>query len=62
MSERPIIKAIVRALVLATISELGVSGPAAVGRVMGAIMKTRKDEVDSVLVKRVAEAALGAEG
>ena len=47
-----------RALVVATIAELGVSGPAAVGRVMGAFMKTRKDEVDSVLVKRLVEEAL----
>jgi uncharacterized protein YqeY len=47
-----------RALVRATIAELGVSGPSAVGRVMGAIMKTRRDEVDSTLVKRVVEEEL----
>ena len=47
-----------RALVRTVIGELGVSGPSAVGRVMGAIMKTRRDEVDSVLVKRVVEEEL----
>jgi hypothetical protein len=47
-----------RILVREAIAELGVNGPAAVGRVMGAVMKTRKDEVDSALVRRIAEEEL----
>jgi uncharacterized protein YqeY len=47
-----------RALVRETVASLGVSGPSAVGRVMGAIMKAHKDEVDSSLVKRVVEEEL----
>lgn len=47
-----------RALVRETIASLGVSGPSAVGRVMGAIMKAHKDEVDAAIVKRLVEEAL----
>jgi len=47
------------ALVLATISELGVAGdPKAAGRVIGQIMKSHKDEVDGGLVNRLVAAAL----
>jgi len=47
-----------RALVQATIAELGATALNQVGRVMGAIMKGHKDEVDSALVKRIAEEEL----
>ena len=47
-----------RALVRETIASLGVSGPSAVGRVMGALMKAHKDRLDSVLTKRVVEQEL----
>jgi len=47
------------ALVLATISELGVAGdPKAAGRVIGQIMRNHKDEVDGGLVNRLVAAAL----
>jgi uncharacterized protein YqeY len=46
-------------LVSAAISELGVAGePKAAGRVIGAIMKSHKDEVDGGLVNRLVAAAL----
>jgi hypothetical protein len=51
-------EAATRDLVRATIAEMGVSGPSAVGRVMGAIMKGHRDEVESSLVKRIAEEEL----
>lgn len=48
-------------LVSKTISELGVDGePKAAGRVIGAIMKTHKDEVDGGLVNRLVATALAA--
>ena len=47
------------ALVLATISELGVAGdPKAAGRVIGQIMRSHKDKVDGGLVNRLVAAAL----
>jgi len=51
-------EAATRDLVRKTIAELGVAGPSNVGRLMGAIMKGHKDEVDSALVKRIAEEEL----
>jgi len=48
-----------RKLVREAIVELGVSGPKAVGRVMGHIMKAHRDEVDGALVKRIASEELG---
>lgn len=47
-----------RELVRATVAGLGAAGPGMVGRVMGAIMKAHKDEVESVLVKRIVEEEL----
>jgi len=49
-----------RALVTQIIADLGVSGPQAVGRVMGQVMKQHKDEVDGGLVNRLVREALGA--
>lgn len=46
-------------LVDRTISDLGVGGdPAAAGRVIGAIMKSHKDEVDGALVNRLVKERL----
>lgn len=46
-------------LVAAAISELGVEGePKAAGRVIGAIMRNHKDEVDGAIVNRLVAAAL----
>ena len=43
-----------RRLVDSTVTELGVSGdPGATGRVIGAIMKSHKDQVDGALVNRI---------
>ena len=43
-----------KALVDATIAELGVAGdPSAAGRVMGAIMKSHRDDVDGTLVNQL---------
>lgn len=47
-----------RELIKKTIDSLGVSGPQAIGRVMGAIMKDHKDEVDGGLVSRLVKEAL----
>jgi uncharacterized protein len=48
------------ALVERTITDLGVGGdPAAGGRVIGAIMKSHKDEVDGGLVNRLVRERLG---
>lgn len=52
-------EAATRELVGATIEGLGVGGPQAVGRVMGAVMKEHKDSVDPALVRRLVEEALG---
>jgi len=51
-------EAATRELVRKTIAEMGLSGPSNVGRLMGAIMKGHRDEVDSALVKRIAEEEL----
>lgn len=48
----------VRELVRGTIGELGVTGPGAVGRVMGQIMKAHREEVDGDLVRRIVEEEL----
>ena len=48
-----------RALVQKTIADLGVTDAKQSGRVMGAIMKDHKDEVDAALVKRLVSEALG---
>lgn len=49
------------ALVERAIADLGVGGdPSAAGRVIGAIMKGHKDEVDGALVNRVVRERLGA--
>ena len=52
-------EAATRDLVKATIAEMGAAGPSQVGKVMGAIMRGHRDEVDSPLVKRVVEEELG---
>jgi uncharacterized protein len=49
----------VRALVKQAIAETGAVGAKMVGRVMGAVMKAHKDEVDAATVKRIAEEELG---
>lgn len=47
-------------LVDRTIGDLGVAGdPSAAGRVIGAIMKDHKDEVDGALVNRIVRERLG---
>jgi uncharacterized protein YqeY len=51
-------EAATRELVAATMAQQGLSGLSAVGRLMGAIMKTHRDVVDSPLVKRIAEELL----
>jgi len=47
------------ALVDAAISETGAAGAKMLGKVVGAVMKAHKDEVDAELVKRLAAAKLG---
>lgn len=47
-----------RELVDAAVASTGATGPKDAGRVMGAIMKSHKDEVDTALVKRLVDAAL----
>lgn len=48
-----------RSLIEATIAEMGVgSDPSAAGRVMGALMKAHKDDVDGALVNRLVREAL----
>jgi uncharacterized protein len=50
-----------RALVEATIAQLGVAGdPSAAGRVIGAIMKSHKDDVDGTLVNQLVRQQLEA--
>ena len=50
-----------RALVDATIADLGVAGdPKAAGRVIGMLMKDHKDELDGALANRLVREALGA--
>ena len=48
-----------RELVQKTVADLGVSGAKNIGRVMGAIMKDHKGQVDGGLVKRIAGELLG---
>ena len=38
--------------------EIGLAGASQVGRLMGAVMKAHKDEVDAALVRRIAEEEL----
>lgn len=52
-------EAATRELVQKVIADLGVSGAKHVGRVMGAIMKDHKDDVDGGLVNRLARELLG---
>lgn len=47
-----------REIVKGVIASLGVSGPKAVGRVMGTVMKEHKGEVDAAIVRQVAEECL----
>lgn len=47
-----------RALVRQAKADLGLAGPSQVGRLMGAVMKTHKDQVDATLVRQIAEAEL----
>lgn len=51
-----------RAMVRAAIAETGASGPGDVGRVMGAVMKKHKGEVDGALAKRLAAEELSGGG
>jgi len=48
-----------RSWVEAAIAETGAAGPGDVGRVMGAVMKAHKGEVDGVLAKKLAAELLG---
>lgn len=48
-----------RDLVAEAISATGASSPKDAGRVMGTIMKAHKDEVDSAVVRRLVDEALG---
>ncbi len=47
-----------REIVRHVIADIGASGPSAVGRVMGAVMKAHKDQADGALVRRVVEEEL----
>ncbi len=47
-----------RALVAEAITELGVTDPKQAGRVIGAVMKGRKGEVDAKLVRQLVEESL----
>ena len=47
-----------RALVREAISELGVSDPKQAGRLVGQLMKSRKDDLDGALVNRIAREEL----
>ena len=50
-----------KALVDATIAELGVAGdPKAAGRVIGTLMKAHKDELDGAIANRLVREALDA--
>jgi len=46
-------------LVATTIAELGASGTKDAGKVIGQLLKTRKDDLDGALVNRLVRAALG---
>ena len=47
-----------RALVKAAIEQSGVTGVRMAGKVVGAVMKTHRDQVDAAMVKRIAEEEL----
>lgn len=49
----------VRALVRAAIAETGAVGAKMVGRIVGAVLKEHRDEVDPAAVKRIATEELG---
>lgn len=49
----------IREIVRRVIEEMGVSGPSAVGKVMGAVMKAHRDRVDGAVVRRIVEEELG---
>lgn len=49
-----------RDLVAAAVESTGATEPKDAGRVMGTVMKAHKDEVDTALVKRLVDEALGA--
>jgi uncharacterized protein YqeY len=49
----------VRALVRQTIQDLAIKNPKMIGKVIGHIMKTHRDEVDAAVVKRIAGEELG---
>jgi uncharacterized protein len=49
----------VRRLVDEAIAELGAAGPKMVGRVVGAVMRGHRDEVEPAMVKRIAAEKLG---
>ena len=52
-------KAATRELVQQVVADLGVAGdPSATGRVMGALMKAHKDELDGALVNQVVREVL----
>jgi uncharacterized protein YqeY len=51
-------EAATRAIVVEAVRTSGITDPAQVGRVMGVVMKSHKDEVDAALVKRLAEEIL----
>jgi hypothetical protein len=52
-------EATTRAWVEAAVAETGASGPRDLGRVMGAVMKKHKGEVDGDLARRIATEKLG---
>ncbi len=56
---RKLDEAATRALVKEAIQALDISNPKMVGKLMGHIMKTHKDEVDAAVVKRIAAEELG---
>ena len=51
-----------RALVRQTIAELGVSDPKQLGKVVGQLMKTRKDDLDGGLVSKIVREELAGPG
>lgn len=53
-------EATTRGWVEAAIAETGAAGPKDLGRVMGALMKAHKGEVDGTLARRLAQERLGA--
>ena len=52
-------EAATRALVKEAMAELGIDDPKQVGRLVGHLMKTRRDELDGGLVNRIAREELG---